>query len=177
MTEREQKLVNENMPLVYSVIHKYSVPPSDLEDLIQEAFESLCLAAKRFDKTRGTNFSTYAYHYISGRCKYFISRNALIKPVRTRESNYSKFVTYPTVEIENCKYEDKIINLNISFEDDLLCYILEKYGQLAYDIANLICQGYTVTEIAKQLNFRQKDIYAVLELFRVDENILKFSKE
>ena len=57
-SERD-KLIEDNMNLVYFVIRKYYPTFINDEDLIQTGMIGLCKAADKFDPERGT-FSTYA---------------------------------------------------------------------------------------------------------------------
>jgi len=65
MSQRAQKLddlIRNNRGLVYYVSRRIrgTYPQVKKEDLESQLFESLFLAAKKFDPNRGTKFSTYA---------------------------------------------------------------------------------------------------------------------
>jgi RNA polymerase sigma factor (sigma-70 family) len=62
-TEEKHKLVIDNMRYVYSMARKYG-NPMNLEDLQQEGFLALTLAAEKFDPSRNFTFLTYAHHWI-----------------------------------------------------------------------------------------------------------------
>lgn len=59
-----RKMVNSNLRLVVSVAREYAGRGVPVLDLIQEGSIGLLVAAKRFDYTRETRFSTYATHWI-----------------------------------------------------------------------------------------------------------------
>lgn len=59
-----RKMVNSNLRLVVSVAREYAGRGVPLLDLIQEGSIGLLVAAKRFDYTRQTRFSTYATYWI-----------------------------------------------------------------------------------------------------------------
>lgn len=177
MTQKQQELVNENLNLVYSITSRYHVPASDREDLIQEAIESLCLAAQRFDPTRGEKFVTYAYSYISGRCKYFISRNAIIKPVRTKESNYKKFVTYEIKDLDDYSYiKGKDLELDESSKE-VLQEIEEYHGVSARKLIELLRDGYGIRECCKILQIKRTEAIQIIEDIKKDEVLLDIFKE
>ncbi len=73
-------MVNANLRLVASVAREYSGRGVPLLDLIQEGSIGLIIAAKRFDYTLDTRFSTYATKWIRQRIsRYFVYQAALIR--------------------------------------------------------------------------------------------------
>lgn len=177
MTKQQEELVNKNINLVYKITSGFRVPPRDRKDLIQEGFMALCMAAQRFDPTRGDKFITYAYSYVCGRCKYFVSRNAVIKPARTKESGYKQFCTYETPSLDDYMYmADPNSNIEITEIDGIADAIREEHGEQAAQVVVLCGQGFTVREIAKQLNIKQakvNEIYALLKDNEIINKILR----
>ncbi len=57
-------LINSNLRLVFSVASKFQVSASSFQDLIQEGTMGLMIAAKKFNGSYNTRFSTYAYPWI-----------------------------------------------------------------------------------------------------------------
>lgn len=178
MTQRQQELVNNNLKLVYSITSKFSVPAADREDLVQEAIESLCMAAQRYDPTRGEKFVTYAYAYISGRCKYFVSRNAIIKPTRTRATNYKKFETYEVSCLDDYLFlSDQDATVEVSEVETLLKNILHTHGKIALNVCKLLYKGYNTREISKQLGIKYSQVLAIIQELKNDEILLQLFKE
>lgn len=172
MTKTQEGLVQDNISLVYKISSGFHVPSQDREDLIQEAFFALCLAAQRFDPTRGDKFVTYAYSYISGRCKYFVSRNSLIKPARSKESGYKQFVMYDIKSLDDYSYmPDPRISNEISQMDEVMENIRSSYGEEVAEIVELCSLGYSCKEVSKRLNIKQSKIVSVLHSLRADETI------
>lgn len=58
MVDRD-KLIQDNIPFVYYIIHKYYPTFSKDEDIIQSGMVGLVKAANKFDASKG-KFSTYA---------------------------------------------------------------------------------------------------------------------
>ncbi|WP_027365572.1 sigma-70 family RNA polymerase sigma factor [Desulfotruncus alcoholivorax] len=69
------ELVVAGTGLVHYFANIYA-PGQSKEDLLQAGFEGLLKAAKRYDRSRGVSFSTYAGHYIMGEMRHLIRREA-----------------------------------------------------------------------------------------------------
>lgn len=59
MSTNQQKLIEENMNLVYFTIHRFYPSSVNDEDIVQCGMIGLCNAANTWDETR-SNFATYA---------------------------------------------------------------------------------------------------------------------
>lgn len=168
MTKQQEELVNNNINLVYKITSTFRVSSSDRKDLIQEGFMGLCLAAQRFDPTQGTKFITYAYHYVRGRCRYFVSRNAIIKPARSKESGYKQFVTYEVLNLDDYLYmPDPESEVQLTEIDAIVDAIRETEGEQIAQVVILCSKGFTSREIAKQLGIKNSK---VVEIFRLLQN-------
>ncbi len=74
------KLVCENLHLVYSMACRFSGMGESLDDLIQEGAIGLLNAVDMFDLDRGVKFSTYAGHLITGSIQHYLrDRGRLIR--------------------------------------------------------------------------------------------------
>ncbi|MGN1015343.1 MAG: sigma-70 family RNA polymerase sigma factor [Butyricicoccus sp.] len=81
-----QTLVQENTPLVWSVVSRYTGRGVEAEDLFQLGSIGLIKAIRGFDIHYGTQFSTYAVPKISGELRRFLRDDGLIKVSRTTKS-------------------------------------------------------------------------------------------
>jgi len=67
------------IPMVYALVRKYSRPAREkglnVDDLISEGMLALVEARRHFDLLRGTKFSTYAYTWIEGLMRAFVTRH------------------------------------------------------------------------------------------------------
>ena len=84
-------LVNENIPLVWSIVHRYKNTFYDKEDLFQIGCLGLLKAIDKFDTSFNVAFSTYAVPLILGEIKKFFRDDGAIKVSRScMQINVSK---------------------------------------------------------------------------------------
>lgn len=88
--EAQDKLVENNMGLVYSVVKRYSGGSYDAEDLIQIGAIGLIKAVKKFDTRFNVRFSTYAVPVIAGEIKRFMRDDGSVKISRTLKETAMK---------------------------------------------------------------------------------------
>lgn len=90
------KLIEDNMGLVYKIAAKFQNCAYEREDLIQIGSMGLIKAARRFDMSYETQFSTYAVPVILGEIKRFLRDDGAIKVSRTLKE----------IAIKGRKYEE-----------------------------------------------------------------------
>ena len=91
----KETLVNENSPLIKSVIKKYLNKGIEFDDLYQLGSMGFLKAINNFDESFGVKFSTYAVPMIAGEIKRYIRDNGIIKVSRsTKQLNMriNKFI-------------------------------------------------------------------------------------
>ncbi|HPD02824.1 MAG: SigB/SigF/SigG family RNA polymerase sigma factor [Christensenellales bacterium] len=76
------KLIEHNMPLIKSIIKRYSGRPVEYDDLMQLGAMGLVKAINNFDVSFGVRFSTYAVPMITGEIKRFLRDDGSIKVSR-----------------------------------------------------------------------------------------------
>ena len=76
-------LVNENIPLVRSIAHKFKDRGCEFEDLMQIGIMGMIKAVRSFETDRGTAFSTYAVPLIVGEIRRHLRDDGLIKVSRS----------------------------------------------------------------------------------------------
>ncbi len=107
-SEAKDKLVENNMGLVYSIAGKMINRRYEMDDIVQIGALGLVKAVRKFDESYGVMFSTYAVPMIIGEIKRFfrddgvlkISRNlkeAAIKGRRAEETLRKRLGRNPTV--------------------------------------------------------------------------------
>ncbi len=107
--EARDRLVLDNMGLIWSIVRRFQGRGYELEDLFQIGSIGLIKAIDKFDLTYEVRFSTYAVPMITGEIKRFIRDDGMIKVSRSlkemnmrartvRESLISLLGREPTVE-------------------------------------------------------------------------------
>ena len=80
--EAGERLVEINLPLVYSIAARFRERCDDVSDLIECGTLGLVKAFKTFDLDRGCAFSTYAVPLIFGEIRRFLRDDGIIKVSR-----------------------------------------------------------------------------------------------
>lgn len=118
----EQKLIEDNYKLVWSVVNKFHYLKEEKEDLFQSGCIGLIMAAKKFDPSRGNAFSTFAIPYILGEIKnYLRSKNhvKVSKKILSLQRKINKVIEVngnisinQIAEKLKLPYEDVVISFN-----------------------------------------------------------------
>lgn len=85
--EARDRLVQENLGLVWSIVRRFTKRGYELEDLFQIGSIGLMKAIDKFDVTMEVRFSTYAVPMITGEIKRFLRDDGMIKVSRTIKEN------------------------------------------------------------------------------------------
>lgn len=81
--EARDRLVIENVGLVWSIVRRFSGRGYELEDLFQIGSIGLIKAIDKFDMSFDVRFSTYAVPMITGEIKRFLRDDGMIKVSRS----------------------------------------------------------------------------------------------
>lgn len=85
--EALESLVEDNLGLVWSIVHRYMNRGYEVEDLFQIGSIGLIKAIKRFDLSFDVKFSTYAVPMISGEIRRFLRDDGMVKVSRSIKEN------------------------------------------------------------------------------------------
>ena len=88
--EARERLVEENMGLVYTVVRRFLGRGCDREDLVQIGCIGLLKAIDKFDTSFEVRFSTYAVPMIAGEIKRFLRDDGMIKVSRLLKESAAK---------------------------------------------------------------------------------------
>lgn len=119
--DAKDKLVNENMPLIKSIVRRYINKGVEYEDLYQIGSLGFLKAIQNFDKTFNVRFSTYAVPMIAGEIKRYLRDNGIIKVsrgVKQLNIQINKFIeNYTSIHFKSPEIEVIADNFNISTQE------------------------------------------------------------
>lgn len=124
------RLVVDNMPLVWSMVGRFSSSGKDKEELFQIGMIGLMQAIDRFDTTYDVRFSTYAVPLILGGIRRFLRDDNPIKVSRTI-----------------AEHRKQIQTLQQGQEDISVDQIVEKTGLTREDVVLAMASARPVTSI------------------------------
>lgn len=93
VTEKRDKMIEENMGLVHSVAKRFKGRGADYDDLFQSGCIGLIKAVDNFDENLGFQFSTYAVPVIMGEIKRVFRDGGAIKVSRSLKEKSLKAQT------------------------------------------------------------------------------------
>jgi len=131
--EDRMHYVLDNMMLVHHFAKQIYTTKNDYEDVVQEGMVGLCLAAIRFDESKGFVFTTYAAQYILGYMRRYKREYTMIKEprdfkdIRYKVTNYkiknpeaSDDEVCEALKISKKRYIDCIINTECESLDRII---------------------------------------------------------
>ncbi len=155
----KKQLIEDNMNLVYGLIHKeYSTYKSD-EDIVQCGMVGLCKAAEQWDESK-SSFSTYATHCI---------RNEIRQELRSRSKH--KGVLSLDFEMDDGDGE------KVTFGDCILGDEDVDYIDLSVDVSSLtsretevyelLITGLSWEQVANKLGIPISTVWKVIRKIRI----------
>lgn len=130
-TFAKEILIEENAPLIKSVIKRYKDKGVEYEDLFQLGSLGFLKAINNFDESFNVKFSTYAVPMIAGEVKRFLRDNGIIKVSRSTKTlnlEITKFISEYNAIHENSPNIDEIAQkFNITPAD--VVYAMESSRQ------------------------------------------------
>lgn len=146
-----EKLLNENVPLVKSLIKKFLGRGFDYDDLFQTGMIGLIKAIDGFNVEKGVRLSTYAVPLILGEVKKFVRDYNSVKIPRSIKELQQKIKAYqakklaqsekePTIEELSrelaCNYEDVLV----AVESMTACASLDEKNEDGLSILDIVEQ-------------------------------------
>lgn len=152
----KQQLIEDNMKLVYLVLHKHFPRCINDEDIVQTGMFGLCKAADTWIEDKG-KFSTYACRCI---------RNAINNEFRYRDKH--KNILSLDYEYDSQSGEDDVVTLGdkiIGETDVEFDYSKSFYDTLSphqIEIIELRKSGLTISDISRHFNVSRQSVWSSL---------------
>ena len=157
--EAREKLVEENLGLVFTVVRRFAGRGCEMEDLVQIGSIGLLKAIDKFDQTYEVKFSTYAVPLIAGEIKRFLRDDGMIKVSRTLKE--TAVLIYSTKEAM-----EKRLGRDPAMEElEQLLQLLEDQERRLIDL-RYFCDK-TQMETARELGISQ------VQVSRMEKRILQ----
>ena len=185
--EARDRLVTENMGLIWSIVRRFTGRGYDPEDLFQIGSIGLMKAIDKFDMSFEVKFSTYAVPMITGEIKRFLRDDGMIKVSRSSKEEVAASIEagaeveslYRTVnknDENSILLIDKIEEENSAQEELLNRMVLrELLTELSDKDREIIVRRYyyneTQSQIATRLGISQ------VQVSRLEKKILKQMRE
>jgi len=168
--------VEENLKLVYSVVHKTLYPKFkevySKDDLIQIGTLGLMSAARRFDESRNIKFATYAVQFIIGYVYNYAHADSFIYQRDKQGGSFTRVyigsLDEPIATDDNGTEVSLMDTLSMKYEEvgytymenkDLITSILSILKEKEREILNLVyVQRKTEVEAADLLNCSQSSV-------------------
>ncbi|MEE3480955.1 MAG: sigma-70 family RNA polymerase sigma factor [Lachnospiraceae bacterium] len=161
------ELMNRCQPLISGIAGKYSLPDGEADDLLQEGRIGLFKAVEKYDGTRDTKFSTYAYMCIQNEIRHAVQRsNAMYNLLLTRADSLTN------AQGENIEIEDPVEHnpehIVVSDEHARETYAAIKKSLSAFEqeVLDMYMDGAKYTEIAQTMDLDPKVIDNALQRIR-----------
>jgi len=172
-------LINENSPLIKSVIKRYKNKGIEYEDLYQLGCMGFVKAINNFSEEFGVKFSTYAVPMIAGEVKRFLRDDGSIKVSRSIKHNAMLIKKYiqeyqmltgeePSVDIISSKFNMDRQDVIFTLESNTTpLSIDDKLDDDNNSIAERVASDFTseklidkivIREMIKKLDAREKQI-------------------
>lgn len=85
--DARDRIVKENVGLIWSIVRRYKGRGCELEDLFQIGCIGMLKAIDKFDLSYEVQFSTYAVSLIAGEIKRFLRDDGMVKVSRSLKEN------------------------------------------------------------------------------------------
>lgn len=181
--EARDRVVTENVGLVWSIVRRFANRGHEMEDLFQIGSIGLIKAIDKFDSSYDVKFSTYAVPMITGEIKRFLRDDGMIKVSRSLKESATKIRSFrekysntygkePTIEeIEqelSITREEILMALEIGAEVESLyktiyqgdgspIYLIDKLAETKDESENMI-DKLALKEIIESLDEREQEI-------------------
>lgn len=147
----KEKLVNENSPLIKSVIKRFINKGIEYDDLYQLGSLGFLKAINNFDKSFNVKFSTYAVPMIAGEIKRFLRDSGVMKVSRSVKTLSFKISAYIETYVSENEKSPTVEELAEYFKVDVqdIIFAMESNKQilsLSMDVSDGDGKGMSLEE-------------------------------
>ena len=139
-------LLENNLPLIKSIVKRYQNKQIEYEDLVQLGTLGFIKALNNFDVKFGVRFSTYAVPMIAGEIKRYIRDNGAIKVSRSIKAQNQKINAFIEEYRQEKQREPTVSEIaqKLSLDEQDVVFIMDssKYPVSIYDgltLADKLC--------------------------------------
>lgn len=157
MTQEQEKLVEDNMKLVYYVYKKvFSIKDGgrEREELIQEGMLGLVKASLKYDKSKNITFATFAYQCILRQMQMYLRNN---KP-RLEASPLSLSATIKDVEGDQLTIGDMVATDDDGLETERQIFDELVLSDKEREVLEYRYMGYKQDEIGKIMGISRQRV-------------------
>ena len=142
-----KQLIESNKKLVHKIAQRQykSNKNLDYDDLVQEGFLGLSIAAEKFDLNKDNKFITYATGWVMQRIKAYVISNRSLVRLGTTQDNRKIFYYYSKVRT---KVDEEYPDLSKEEKTQIICKIMGVKRKNLDKMLNVI-NGYDVSLDAK----------------------------
>lgn len=173
----KEKLVNDNIFLVWSLVHRFNNSTYDKEELFQIGCVGLIKAINKFDVSFDVTFSTYAVPIILGEIKRHFRDDGAIKVSRTIKELNQKINKISEEYLIKNNHEisiEELANLLNVSKADIVLAIDSRYYPTSLNEVIYEKDGSTIT-IEERIV--EKENYSLIDKITLKDEISKLSKK
>ena len=171
----KEKLVNDNIFLVWSLVHRFNNSTYEKEELFQIGCVGLIKAINKFDVSYDVTFSTYAVPIILGEIKRHFRDDGAIKVSRSIKELNQKIIKlsdeYLAINNKEISIDELAFKLNVS-KADIVLAIDSKYYPTSLNEVIYEKDGSTIT-IEERIV--EKENYSLIDKITLKEEIAKLT--
>lgn len=160
MPESREKLISENMGLVYHTLHKYYPRFIHDEDLIQCGMIGLIRGIDTYDETK-SKFSTYVVRCILNAFRYELRSRKKFKNDMSMSQSVAKSAEGEDLTLEEVLPGD----IDVEFTDYKT--LRKRLTKREAEVMDLLAQGFSQDEVGERLGCAQSSISRIYRSIRL----------
>lgn len=147
----KNKLIEDNMNLVYFLVKRYYPTYIGNEDVIQEGMVGLCNAAMTYDESK-SKFSSYASYCILNQIRHYFNKN------NKHNNHFSLDYEVRLDDGSQCSMGDMLIGeMDVDFGDIVFTEFYQRLSDKDKELVDL-CRHYTQAEIARMWGVSRQSV-------------------